>query len=243
MDCAWPFSDPLPGSGRGAAKHYNTEAIDQIKLTQLPPMEDDCVLFFWRVAAFAPVSYEIIDALGFTYKTEIAWFKRNVCSRCHGTGSAKVRRYVEQATIPLSDAKDRVYDGKMQVECPNCDGKGEKEHCGMGRIVRGAHEICLVAIRGKANQWVLDHSIRSAFETISTSEIIAPVGEHSEKPDAFYRLVETLFPGPYVEIHARKPRPGWFAVGHQLELAEKSKPPPADVDHSWDESNIKPEER
>jgi N6-adenosine-specific RNA methylase IME4 len=219
-DDSWPYQDKLPGSGRGAAKHYNVQSIEQIKATLLPPMEDDCVIFMWRVHSFARVAYEIMEARGFTYKAEIAWFKRNECSRCKGTGSAKVRKYVEQATIPLSDAAERVYDGTMVAECPGCDGRGEKEHCGMGRIVRGAHEICLVGIRGQAGQWVLDKSIRSVFDTINESEIVAPVGEHSEKPDAFYRLVETLFPGPYVEIHARKPRPGWFSVGHQLELAK-----------------------
>lgn len=219
-DDAWPYLDKLPGSGRGAAKHYNTEAIDKIIATPLPPMHDDAILFMWRVHSFGEDAYKIMRARGFTYKTEIAWFKRNVCSRCHGTGNIKQRRYVERTTIPLSGAAERVYDGTMQTHCPNCDGVGEKEHCGMGRIVRGSHEVCLVGIRGKANRWVLDHSIRSAFETISQSEIVAPVGEHSEKPAKFYELVETLFPGPYVEIHARKPRPGWFSVGHQLEPSE-----------------------
>jgi N6-adenosine-specific RNA methylase IME4 len=31
-----------------------------------------------------------------------------------------------------------------------------------------------------------------------------------------------LFPGPYFELHARKPRPGWTSAGHQLENAEPS---------------------
>lgn len=223
-DDPWAFNDTLPGSGRGAAKHYNTEAIDRIKTTPMPPMEDECVLFMWRVASFAKVAYEIMEHRGFTYKTEIAWFKRNECSRCKGTGSVNKRRYVEQLTVPLSDAQSRVYDGTMVQECPSCDGKGEKEHCGMGRIVRGSHEICLVGVRGKAKNWVCDRSVRSVFDTIAESEIVAPVGEHSEKPAKFYELVETLFPGPYVEIHARKPRPGWFSVGHQLGSAETSNP-------------------
>lgn len=224
MDPAWPFSDQLPGSGRGAAKHYNTEAIDRIKRTQLPLMEDDCVLFMWRTHSFARVAYDVLDALNFVDKCEIAWFKRNECNRCKGTGNVRQRRYVEQRTIPLSNAKERVYDGTMETFCPTCDGRGDNDHFGMGRIVRGAHEICIVAVRGRANKWICDRSVRSVFDTIAESEIVAPVGEHSEKPDVFYRLVETLFPGPYVEIHARKPRPGWFSVGHQLETTEPTNP-------------------
>jgi N6-adenosine-specific RNA methylase IME4 len=223
LDPAWSFGDSLPGSGRGAKKHYNTEGIDKIKRTRLPPMEDDCVLFLWRVHSFARQAYEVLDALGFVDKCEIAWFKRNECSRCKGSGSIRKRKYVEQRTIPLSDAKDRVYDGTMESFCPTCDGRGDNDHFGMGHITRGAHEICIVAVRGNAKKWVCDRSVRSAFDTIAESEIVAPVGEHSEKPDVFYRLVETLFPGPYVEIHARKPRPGWFSVGHQLETVEPTK--------------------
>lgn len=223
LDPAWSFGDKLPGSGRGAAKHYNTEEIDKIKRTPLPPMENDCVLFLWRVHSFARQAYEVLDALGFVEKCEIAWFKRNECSRCKGTGNVRKRRYVEQRTIPLSDAKDHVYDDTMEAFCPACSGVGEKEHFGMGRIVRGAHEICLVAVRGKAKNLVCDHSVRSAFDTIANSEIVAPVGEHSEKPAIFYEMVETLFPGPYVEIHARRPRAGWFSVGHQLNAAESTK--------------------
>lgn len=218
-DDPWPYQDKLPGSGRGAAKHYNTEAIEKIKTTPLPPMADDCVLFMWRVHSFARVAYEIMEARGFVDKAEIVWFKRNVCSKCKGKGITKRRQYVEQITIGKLES-DHIYDGTMKSFCPDCDGKGEKDHCGMGRIVRGAHEICLVGARGKPKNWVCDRSIRSVFDTISESEIVAPVGEHSEKPEKFYRLVETLFPGPYVEIHARKPRPGWFSVGHQLDVAE-----------------------
>jgi N6-adenosine-specific RNA methylase IME4 len=87
-------------------------------------------------------------------------------------------------------------------------GTPEKLHFGMGRYVRAAHETCLVAARGRAAALVADHSIRSVF--------FAPTGLHSQKPDAFYEIAERLFPGPRIELFARKLRPGWHQRGRQL---------------------------
>ena len=84
--------------------------------------------------------------------------------------------------------------------------KNGKPHFGMGRIVRGSHETCLIAVRGKARPLV--RNIRSRFE--------ATVGRHSEKPAAFYRIVERLFEGPFVELFARRRRKGWRCYGDQL---------------------------
>lgn len=84
-----------------------------------------------------------------------------------------------------------------------------KRFMGMGRYVRMEHEVCLIFARGRGASLIQDHGVRSTFE--------APVGRHSEKPDAFYELVERLVPGgPFVEMFARKPRPGWICVGNEL---------------------------
>lgn len=84
--------------------------------------------------------------------------------------------------------------------------KHGKEHFGMGRIVRGAHETCLIAVRGRPK--VRSKRIRSVFS--------APVGRHSEKPGLFYTLVQEMFAGPYYEQFARKHREGWTCFGDQL---------------------------
>lgn len=78
---------------------------------------------------------------------------------------------------------------------------------GMGRQVRNEHESCIIATMGKPT--TLDKSIRSTF--------IAQYTRHSGKPDAFFDIVERLSPGPYVELFARVPRPGWIQVGNELE--------------------------
>lgn len=81
-----------------------------------------------------------------------------------------------------------------------------KEHFGMGRIVRGAHEPCLIGVRGKPK--VRSRRIRSIFS--------APVGRHSEKPGLFFTLVEEMFEGPYASLFERKHRPGWTCFGNEL---------------------------
>ena len=82
---------------------------------------------------------------------------------------------------------------------------------GMGRYVRNCHETCLIATRGKAASLVLRHDVPSVF--------FAPRGRHSEKPDRFYQIAEQLFPGPRIEMFARRRREGWDQVGDELDAA------------------------
>ena len=42
-------------------------------------------------------------------------------------------------------------------------------------------------------------------------------GRHSAKPEAFQDMVETISPGPYLELFARRPRPGWTVWGNEVE--------------------------
>jgi len=89
---------------------------------------------------------------------------------------------------------------------------GDKTAFGMGHYVRGAHEVCLLATRGRFH--VKDKAIRSIFET---HVIEASIGEHSAKPDEFFALIERLAgEGPLVELFARKPRPAWHTFGNEI---------------------------
>jgi len=46
--------------------------------------------------------------------------------------------------------------------------------------------------------------------------IVAPVREHSRKPDEVYQRIEALCAGPYVELFARQQWPGWICVGDEI---------------------------
>ena len=41
-------------------------------------------------------------------------------------------------------------------------------------------------------------------------------GRHSAKPEAFQDMVETVSPGPYLELFARRERPGWTVWGNEV---------------------------
>ncbi len=83
---------------------------------------------------------------------------------------------------------------------------------GMGHTLRAEHEVCLVATKGRPQ--VKSHSVRTTFTTDVTG-FAAQVGRHSEKPEKFYQIVETLSAGPYVELFARRQRLGWTCLGDE----------------------------
>jgi len=84
-----------------------------------------------------------------------------------------------------------------------------KDRMGAGIWLRGQTEHCILAVRGKP-------TVRL---TNQTTALHAPLRAHSEKPEEFYDLVETLYPGSKVELFARKPREGWVAHGNQVDSA------------------------
>ena len=96
-----------------------------------------------------------------------------------------------------------------------------KRHFGMGRHVRLEHEVCLICTSGRG-AGVLNRSQRSTFTTEcyldddGGGSFEAQVGRHSEKPDEFFEIVESLVPGPRLELFARVARPGWTGIGNQV---------------------------
>lgn len=44
-----------------------------------------------------------------------------------------------------------------------------------------------------------------------------PRGRHSAKPEAFYDMVETASPGPYLELFSRRRRLGWHHWGNEVD--------------------------
>ena len=83
---------------------------------------------------------------------------------------------------------------------------GQSWQFGTGHVLRSAAEFYLVGRLGRPKR--RSCSVRNL--------IVAPVREHSRKPDQIYEDIEALWPGPYVELFARYPRPGWIQRGDQF---------------------------
>ena len=74
-----------------------------------------------------------------------------------------------------------------------------------GYYFRGATEHFLFCVRGSLP--LQNHSLPTAY--------LWPRLPHSVKPDAFYDLVETASPGPYLELFARRQRFQWDTWGNE----------------------------
>jgi len=88
---------------------------------------------------------------------------------------------------------------------------------GVGFYFRNVTELILFGVRGSMR--TLDPA-RRQVNMIETRK-----REHSRKPDEQYDLIEACSPGPYLELFARHPRPGWQVWGDEAaeEVAPRGK--------------------
>lgn len=79
---------------------------------------------------------------------------------------------------------------------------------GVGFYFRNTTELLLFGVRGKNARTLAPG--RRQVNILKTMK-----REHSRKPDEQYDLIESCSPGPYLELFARGPRPGWAVWGNQ----------------------------
>ena len=80
-------------------------------------------------------------------------------------------------------------------------------YMGMGHWTRANAELCLLFTRGNPRRKAKD--VRQV--------IMSPLRQHSRKPDEQYAKIERLYDGPYLEMFARRTRPGWHVWGNEVE--------------------------
>ncbi len=166
-DPPWRFSNR---TGKMAPEYkrlmrYPTMALTDIM--DLPVTQVSAVrshLYLWVPNALIAEGLEVMKRWGFTYKTNLVWYK--------------IR-------------KDGGPDGR-----------------GVGFYFRNVTELVLFGVKG--NLRTDDPGRRQV------NIILARKGKHSRKPDELYSIIERCSPGPYLELFARFPRPGWTQWGNEL---------------------------
>jgi N6-adenosine-specific RNA methylase IME4 len=78
---------------------------------------------------------------------------------------------------------------------------------GVGFYFRNVTELMLFGVRGSMR------TLAPARRQVNMIE--SRKREHSRKPDEQYELIEACSPGPYLEMFARHPRPGWTGWGDE----------------------------
>jgi len=93
----------------------------------------------------------------------------------------------------------------------------------LGQYLRNMTETVLFGTRGKAPV-----NFRA-----QPTWFIAPVQDHSHKPEEQYAIIERVSSGPYVELFARRRQPGWDVWGNEVDsdIVIPGYPVPSDRKH------------
>jgi N6-adenosine-specific RNA methylase IME4 len=167
-DPPWRF---INRTGKMAPEHrrlhrYGTmtnEEIMDLLVEQLALPQSH--LYLWVPNALVLEGLETMRRWGFTYKTNIVWYK--------------IR-------------KDGGPDGR-----------------GVGFYFRNVTELLLFGVRGN-NFRTLPPGRRQ------TNIIVSQKRRHSHKPDEQYDIIENCSPSPFLELFARRSRPGWHVWGNEV---------------------------
>lgn len=167
---------------RGADRHYKTMKLPDIVRAMLKAPcwrpAEDCHLWLWYTDNFLPHALCLVDQLGFRYVRTMQWVK------------AEPERISGVSTDELMPQWWRL------------------QPFGLGQYLRGQHEGCILAVRGKGRDLVQHRDVRSV--------VMAPKNTHSTKPGAAYEAIERVSPEPRLEMFARAQRAGWDVWGNEV---------------------------
>jgi N6-adenosine-specific RNA methylase IME4 len=159
-------------------------SVDEIQALPIQPLIDTPAhLYLWVPNALLADGISVMASWGFTYKSNLVWYKTR---------------------------KDGGPDGR-----------------GVGFYFRNVTELVLFGVRGSMRTLQAGRREVNLFASRKR--------EHSRKPDELYDIIERCSPGPYLELFARHPRPGWsqwgdeFGVESSAEVASSSKRPDRDL--------------
>jgi N6-adenosine-specific RNA methylase IME4 len=118
-------------------------------------------------------------------------------------------------TLAMAAAWGFSYKTKAFAWVKTYVGSPSSFFVGMGYWTRANTEDVLLFTRGSPRR--TSKRVYQVLATLETPAVIAPMTRHSEKPDEVQDRIERLVDGPYLELFARRRRPGWTTIGNELD--------------------------
>lgn len=244
---------------RSADAHYETmtwAALNRLGKHLDAVAAEDAALFLW---IFPPVLQELMRmgrAWGFEYKTKaFSWVKLYPSMAGFVVGMGYYTRANSEDVFLFTRGDPRRINADVYQIVPEMRNPATLDTLegllASGRVApadRPALADVLALMRGVADrggQASLDDAIRlmRGLQGIDGADtVLAPMFSHSQKPEEVQDRIERLFPLPsdgsqgyYLEMFARRARPGWVCLGNELtrndirvdlaNLATASEPP------------------
>ncbi|NHN45229.1 MT-A70 family methyltransferase [Microcella frigidaquae] len=134
---------------------------------------------------------------------------KNLPVGSHAAENSHLYLWVPNALLPegLAVMESWGYRYVSNIVWAKRRADGGPDGRGVGFYFRNVTELILFGVRGRMRTLPPGRSQVNMLETRKR--------EHSRKPDEQYDLIEACSPGPYLELFARHPRPGWHVWGDE----------------------------
>jgi N6-adenosine-specific RNA methylase IME4 len=192
-DPPWKYNSRADHKTRfrgGAQGHYPCMPLEEIAALPIGSLgAKNSALLMWCTFPFLEDQIKLFAHWGYTYRTQmITWTKLNP----------------KGYDLPKDDPNYK--HGKPYVLYS--DGLFHSVFFGTGYYAKANPEVCLLGMRGQVP------TISDSFSSV----ILAPISEHSRKPDEAYSIIEGVFGKlKRIELFARRSAPGWEVLGNGID--------------------------
>jgi N6-adenosine-specific RNA methylase IME4 len=233
-DPPWEIGDFPANFGYESGKRcpYPTMTLEEIKALPVASLAaPEAHLYLWTIAGYLRESYAVAETWGFEPMYPLVWCKPPFGQGLGGKFASNTefilfcreRHGAVQITSYLADAADRA--GLKARDVNKAMGTSDMAGWWLSRLPHRSRIPTweqwqqLKALIGFGDE--MDEIVRVVNNhrhdenKCDTRWWVWPRGAHSAKPEAFLDVVESVSPGPYVELFARRDRLGWDTWGNE----------------------------
>lgn len=213
--------------GRSKPMPYSTMTLHEVKALEPRALAaPGSHLYLWTTNKYLRCAFDVAQAWGFDPITTLVWCKvpKGIGpGGCYSVTTEFVLfcRDTRRCGVRIRDAREAAEMGRPELHRAVRGGKPT------GIVYRWEADDCLPT----PDDWDKLTALLPDLAGMPYPEVVGahagrsettwyqwPRGPHSQKPDAFYDLIESVSPGPYVDLFARRQRLGWDSWGRGYEI-------------------------